>query len=86
MNPYSILYYKIYQFVLITPSRHEHPEYIAAFTLSGMISFNMLTFLMFSELNEIDLGNLNLNSFLPILGVYCISLFINYFIITHMCL
>ncbi len=49
------LYYLIYKFVLLTPSKNEQPEHIANITLALILSFTL-----FGILNTLEFFDLNI--------------------------
>ena len=51
----SYLYYSIYKFVLLTPSKNEQPEHIANIILAIILSFTLFGFVNILEFFDINL-------------------------------
>jgi len=80
MSLYQILYIKLYQFTLKTPSGNDLPEQIASMVLTALISFNVICTFLFIRKFQLYDSEAFFSSYTYIFLVFLVVAVINYFL------
>ncbi|KYG72369.1 hypothetical protein AWN68_11425 [Roseivirga echinicomitans] len=80
MSFYKILYIKLYQFTLKTPSGDYNPEQIASMVLTLFVSINVAVLSLALMMLDIKEADVFFESYTPMIFVFISTALLNYFV------